>query len=97
APSFTSQPASQIVLTGGTAIFSAVAAGTAPISYQWNKNGIQISGATSSTLTLTNVQSSDAANYTLTASNNVGGTISSVAVLTVTPGVPVVNSAYNLV
>jgi pectate lyase len=97
APSFTSQPASQIVLTGSTAIFNATAAGTSPITYQWNKNGSPISGATSSTLTLTNVQSTDAGNYTLTASNSVGGSASSVAVLAITPSIPVVNSAYNLV
>jgi pectate lyase len=95
-PSFTTQPASQIVLTGGTASFNAVAVGTATISYQWNKNGTPISGATSNTLTLLNVQSSDAGSYTLTASNNVGGATSSAAILTVTPTIPVVNSAYDL-
>jgi len=96
APSFTSQPASQIVLTGGTAFFNAIAAGTATIVYQWDKNGSPISGATSSTLTLANVQATDAGSYTLTASNNVGGVTSSAALLTVTPSIPVVNSAYNL-
>jgi pectate lyase len=95
-PSFTSQPASQIVLTGGTAIFNAIAAGTATITYQWDKNGSPISGATASTLTLTNLQATDAGSYTLTASNNVGGAVSSAAILTVTPSVPVVNSEYNL-
>ncbi len=97
APSFTSQPASQIVLTGGTAVFNATASGTSPITYQWNKNGSPLSGATSSTLTLTNAQFTDAGNYTLTASNSVGGSVSSIAVLTITPAIPVVNSAYNLV
>jgi len=96
APSFTSQPASQVVLTGGTAVFNAVAAGTATITYQWDKNGSPISGATSSTLTLTTVQSTDSGSYTLTASNSVGGVVSSAAVLTVTPSIPVVNSEYNL-
>jgi pectate lyase len=96
APSFTSQPASQIVLTGGTAIFNAVAAGTATITYQWDKNGAPISGATASTLTLANVQSTDAGSYTLTATNSVGGAVSSAAILTVTPSIPVVNSEYNL-
>ncbi|MGH7952028.1 MAG: immunoglobulin domain-containing protein [Limisphaerales bacterium] len=97
APSFISQPASQVVLTGDTATFSATIIGTEPISYQWNKNGEPVSDATSSTLTLTNVQSSDAGSYTFTASNSVGGAISSAAILTVTPTIPVVNSAYNLV
>ena len=97
APVFTSQPASQVVLIGGTASFSAVAAGTAPITYQWSKNGVPVAGATSSTLNLVNVQSGDSGNYTVTASNSVGGVTSDTAVLTVTAAIPVVNSAYNLV
>jgi pectate lyase len=96
APTFTSQPTSLVVLTGGAAIFNAVAAGTATITYQWDKNGSPIAGATSSTLSLTNVQSTDAGSYTLTASNSVGGAVSSAAILTVTPSIPVVNSEYNL-
>ncbi len=97
APTFTSQPVTQIVLLGGTAVFSAVASGSATITYQWNKNSTPISGATSSTLTLNNVQSMDAGNYTLTASNSAGSATSSAAALIVTPTIPVVNSAYNLV
>ncbi len=97
APTFSSQPASQVVLVGGTATFTAVATGTAPISYQWNKNGVPLSGATSSALTLTNVQVADSGgSYTVAASNGVNSVTSSVAVLTVTTVVPVVNSAYNL-
>jgi pectate lyase len=97
APTFISQPASQIVLVGGTASFSATADGTAPINYQWNKNGVPISGATSSTLNVTNVQVTDSgSSYTVTASNSVNSVTSSGAVLTVTATVPVVNSEYNL-
>ena len=97
APSFTSQPSSQTVLVGGTAVFNAVATGTTNISYQWDKNGAPITGATSSTLTLTNVQATDDGSYTLTASNSVGGAVSSPAILTVAPLIPVVGSDYNLV
>jgi pectate lyase len=96
APSFASQPASQVVLEGGTASFNATVVGTAPIYYQWSKNGAPISGATASALTLTNVQTTDAGNYSLTASNSVTSATSSAALLTVTPSIPVVNSAYNL-
>ena len=97
APVFISQPASQVVLAGGTASFSAVATGTAPIAYQWNKNGIPISGATSSTLNVTNVQATDSGSiYTVTASNSVNSVTSGAAVLTVTTTVPVANTEYNL-
>jgi pectate lyase len=96
APFFTTQPASETVLAGGSASFNAAADGTPVILYQWNKDGAPVLGATSPTLTLTGVQDSDAGSYTLIASNGVGGTTSSVAVLTVTPAIPVVNSDYNL-
>jgi pectate lyase len=83
-------------LAGSTVSFTAVAAGTAPISYQWNKNSAPIPGATSSTLNLPNVQTADDGSYTVTASNIVGSVTSNPAQLTVTTTVPVVNSAYNL-
>jgi pectate lyase len=97
APVFNSQPGTLVVLTGSSAGFTAVAAGTAPIGYQWSKNGTPISGATSSTLTLTNVQTADDGSYTLTASNSVGRVTSNPAQLVVTTMIPTVNSAYNLV
>jgi pectate lyase len=97
APVFISQPSSQIALAGTTVNFGAAAAGTAPISYQWSKDSVAIPGATSSTLSLTNVQTAADGSYSATASNNVGGVSSSNAQLTVTPPVPVPLSAYNLV
>src|ERR1700730_17656314 len=50
APTVT-QPANQTVMVGQTATFSVTASGTGPLSYQWFKNGVAISGATSSTYT----------------------------------------------
>jgi pectate lyase len=97
APDFTAEPASLDVLSGGRAQFNATADGTAPIYYQWSDNGTPIPGATNSILTLANVQGSDAGSYTLSASNSVGSTNSTAAILTVTPFIPVVNSAYDLV
>jgi len=48
APTITTQPASQTVTAGQTASFSVAATGTAPLSYQWRKNNVAISGAISS-------------------------------------------------
>jgi len=97
APMFTSDPASQVVLAGGTATLTASADGTAPVSYQWYTNGVPISGATSSTLTLISIQTSADGSYYVTASNSVGVATSTAAELTVTPTIPVPLSAYNLV
>ena len=95
-PVFFLQPASQVVVTGSMVSFSALAAGTQPIGYQWNKNSTPIPGATSATLNLTNVQTADDGTYTLTASNSVGSTTSGPGQLTVTIAMPPISSAYLL-
>src|SRR6267378_3072912 len=51
APSITAQPVSQSVIAGQTATFSVTATGTAPLSYQWRRNGAAVSGATSASYT----------------------------------------------
>jgi hypothetical protein len=84
APSITAQPASQTVTAGQTATFNVAATGTAPLNYQWRKNGVAISGATSSTYTTPATTSSDnGAQFTVLVSNSVGGVTSSAAILTV--------------
>jgi hypothetical protein len=84
APSITTQPASQTVTSGQTASFSVAATGTAPLSYQWNKNGTAILGATSSSYTTLATTSSDnGAQFTVLVSNSVGSVTSSAATLTV--------------
>lgn len=83
APAVTTPPASQTVLAGGSVTFNVVATGTAPLAYQWNKNGFPIGSATGASLTLTNVQAGDAGNYTVTVTNSVGSDTSVPAVLTV--------------
>src|SRR5580704_8371330 len=51
APLITTQPTSQTVAVGQSASFVVVATGGAPLSYQWQKNGVNIAGATSSSYT----------------------------------------------
>jgi purine nucleoside phosphorylase len=82
-PSITAQSPSQAVTLGQNASFSVVASGMAPLSYQWSLNGTALSGATSSALTLANVQTTDAGNYTVVVTNSLGSVTSALATLTV--------------
>jgi hypothetical protein len=84
APSITAQPASQIVTVGQTATFSVTANGTAPLTYQWQKNSVALSRANSSSYTTPAATSSDGgAQFTVVVSNAVGSATSSTATLTV--------------
>ena len=84
APAITTQPVNQMVTAGQTATFTVTATGTAPLSYQWNKNGTAISGATSSTYTTPATTSSDnGAPFTVVVSNSAGSVTSTAATLTV--------------
>jgi pectate lyase len=94
APAVTSQPASQTVVTGGSALFGVIATGTAPLSYQWYKDGALISGANTSSLSLSNVQEADEGGYSVVVSNAAGTANSNTAVLTVTDQLP--GQIYNL-
>ncbi|MGD0651989.1 MAG: M4 family metallopeptidase [Verrucomicrobiia bacterium] len=88
-PTITTQPTNQTVVAGGTAAFSVLADGTPPLSYQWSFNGTNLTGATSGSLTLTNVQLTQAGTYAVQVANTAGSTTSSNAMLTVNPGVGV--------
>jgi purine nucleoside phosphorylase len=83
-PGIQTQPQSQTVAAGQTASFSVVAGGTAPLAYQWNFNSAPVSGATNASLTLTNVQTTQAGSYTVVVTNNAGSITSAVAAMTVT-------------
>ena len=66
-------PVSQTVMVGQTATFSVTAGGSGPLSYQWYKNGILISGATSSTYTTpATVAGDNGTVFTVVASNPAG-------------------------
>jgi hypothetical protein len=85
APSITTQPANQTVNAGQPATFSVVAAGTAPLSYQWYKGAVAISGATASSYTTPAAATTDnGAAFKVTVTNSAGTVTSNSAVLTVT-------------
>jgi hypothetical protein len=84
APTIASQPQGQAVSLGANAAFSVVAgAGTPPLDYQWWFNGGMISGATSSSYAITNVQPTNAGDYFVVITNFGGAVTSALAVLTV--------------
>lgn len=86
APNITTQPANQTVTVGQTATFSVVAAGTAPLTYQWQKNNANVSNATSSSYTTPATVSGDnQATFRVIVSNSVTSVPSNAATLTVNP------------
>jgi hypothetical protein len=87
-PSITTQPVSQTVIVGQTATFLAVASGEAPITYQWQKNGTPINGATSTTYATPATTTSDSGSqFSVVITNSAGNVTSNVATLTVNAAV----------
>jgi alpha-tubulin suppressor-like RCC1 family protein len=83
-PVIVSPPTSRTAWAGTDVTFNvAVASVSPPISYQWRQNGINITGATNQSLTIPNVQTTNAGSYTVVASDRVASVTSAAAVLTV--------------
>ncbi len=77
------QPTDVTVGIGMPAQFNVTASGTAPLSYQWEFNGTNIDGATTTSLTIPSAQAADAGQYAVVVSNPYDDVISSIATLTV--------------
>jgi hypothetical protein len=89
APAISTQPSNQAASVGQTATFSVVATGTSPLSYQWQKNGANISGGTSSSYTTPATTTADNdATFRVGISNSAGTVTSSSATLTVSSTPP---------
>ena len=84
APVITIQPVNQAVTAGQTATFTVTATGSAPISYQWRKNGTEISGAIATSYTTPATTTADSGkSYSVVVTNTAGTQTSSFATLTV--------------
>ncbi|HPD30626.1 MAG TPA: thrombospondin type 3 repeat-containing protein [Phycisphaerae bacterium] len=89
-PAITLHPISQSIAAGESVVFTVQAAGSAPLSYQWQKdlvnlnNGGHYSGANTSTLSITNADGNDAADYRCVVTNAHGSATSNAATLKVT-------------
>ncbi len=83
APTITTQPAAATATEGDTATFAVVASGTAPLAYQWQRNGTAIAGATAASYTTPALVLADSgAPYSVVVSNSAGSVTSSTALLT---------------
>ena len=90
-PAIVSNPTDRTVTEGQRGIFSVVASGTAPLAYQWQKNGVDVPGATGViyyTLPVTPADNGSSIRCVVT--NAFGSATSGTAVLTVTPPIPLV-------
>jgi hypothetical protein len=84
APVITTQPQGIIVNVGSPAVFAVEAKGSAPLSYQWQRNGTDIAGATANVLRLEAVTAADnGAQFQVVAKNPKGSVTSAAATLTV--------------
>jgi hypothetical protein len=89
-PAFTLQPSAPNVLPVGTNYtLQSIAVGTAPISYQWQRFGTNVPGATQPSLTLSNLNSANSGSYQVVATNILGSTTSLVASVVVLGSSPV--------
>ena len=83
-PAIATHPANQTVPVGQTATFSCSASGTAPLSYQWQRNSSNVSGATSASYSIQSVQVADhGSSYRCLVTNAFGNALSNQALLTV--------------
>ena len=90
APIITTHPSDQTVAQGALATFNVVAGGSTPFSYQWQRNTIDITGATSSSYTIASTMMSDnGAKFRCVVSNAFGNATSNEATLTVQPPPPI--------
>ena len=85
APAFAAEPESLTVANGSLVVLTAAAIGTPSPTYQWQRNGANLPGATSAQLILPAAVAADAGAYTVVSTNSLGAVTSRAAAVTVTP------------
>ncbi len=83
APAFTTQPASQTVTLGSSITFTAAASGSPAPTLQWQKDGLDLAGATNTSYSIASAAAGHAGSYTVTATNSAGSAASDAAILAV--------------
>jgi hypothetical protein len=83
APAITTQPLAQSVNAGSPVTFVAAASGNPVPTYQWQKNGVNIGGATNSSYTIAVAVGGDSGNYAVIATNSVSSATSNSVLLSV--------------
>jgi PQQ-like domain len=84
APTITTQPVNQVVSAGQSASFVVVATGIVPLSYQWQRNSVNVAGATTSSYTTpATTTADDGAKFDVVVSNSAGTVTSVIVSLTV--------------
>ena len=79
------QPRGVRVIAGTTVTLTGSAVANPAPSYQWQRNGVDVPGATSPTLTLTDAQPAQSGSYTLVATNSLGSLTGDAAVVEILP------------
>jgi hypothetical protein len=93
-PDVTVAPPAATAYTGQSATFTALPSGNPPFSYQWQHNGADLAGETSSTLALSNLQPSDSGHYAVVLTNADGSASSTASLSVLTPS-PVVEEVLS--
>ncbi len=87
APQITAQPVGTTLAVGGNTALAVAAVGSAPLSYQWRRDGIALVGATSAIFPIVNAQTYEGGLYTVVVINALGSVTSAAARLNVVPRV----------
>ncbi len=85
APIIVTTPTGLGVTVGLPATLAVAASGSAPLAYQWQRNGVDVPNGTGPVLTFANTSLTDAGSYTVVVSNSAGQVTSNTAGLVVTP------------